>query len=110
MAQAARLVEIRVTVATNMLVTLLAARENWPMPDSQHMTDQEPVGPQPPRYLRFARALLLGAGLAAAPVVLSQCGGDTKPGLDAAVFDAGPTDGATAVDGPLPPPDLPKVG
>lgn len=58
-----------------------------------------------PRYLRFARALLLGTTVAATAAVASGCGDDTVERADGAVKDASPV----PVDGPLPPPDLPKA-
>ena len=70
----------------------------------------EPTPTPPPRYLRFVTALLLGAAIAApvAVVVMSGCSdegddADDEPPIDSR-FDA-----AVVVDGPLPPPDLPRV-
>ena len=63
-----------------------------------------------PRYLRFVTALLLGAAAATAPQ-LAGCGSSTtpnppdpEPDPDAEIPDA-----STVVDGPLPPPDLPRA-
>jgi hypothetical protein len=70
-----------------------------------------PVPPPPaddaaaPRYLRFVTALVLGAAITTAPVALGACGDDEPPQVDASV----PPDGSGAVDGPLPPPDLPRA-
>lgn len=60
----------------------------------------EPTPPtRAPRYLRFVTALVLGT---AAVSAVAACGGDDDPApVDAAVD-------ATVVDGPLPPPDLPR--
>jgi hypothetical protein len=80
------------------------------------MTDPSPSTP-PPRYLRFVTALLLGAAIAgpvALVVTTSGCadedGGcvtdcsDDEPDPDAR-FDAS----QVPVDGPLHPPDLPRI-
>jgi hypothetical protein len=69
--------------------------------------------PTPPRFLRFVTALVLGTAVGAIPATLAGCdeGGDDPPPVDARV-DA-PTDGmpdmGVVVDGPLPPPDLPRL-
>lgn len=82
-----------------------------PSPISAAASAGSPDG-RGPRYLRFARALLLGSAIAAAPVAAGGCGdmADAAPHADAmgdadATVDAGPV----AVDGPLAPPDLPKA-
>jgi len=73
-----------------------------------------------PRYLRFVRALLLGSTLAVVPLTAAcgddddddcaDCGDDDDDGMDdAGMPDSGPIDGPVAVDGPLPPPDLPAA-
>jgi hypothetical protein len=65
------------------------------------MVDDDDAPTQPPRaprYLRFVTALVLGTATVTAVVA---CGDDDPPRVDARV-DAG------VVDGPLPPPDLPR--
>ena len=64
------------------------------------MTESPP--PEPPKYLRFLAALVLGSAAVVVPVALGACDGD-PPAPDAMV-DAG-----GAVDGPLHPPDLPRA-
>ena len=66
----------------------------------------------PPRYLRFVRALLLSsvvtASLAAAGCDEAEPEEDAGVTMDAGV-DAGIPDSGNVVDGPLPPPDLPRA-
>lgn len=66
-----------------------------------------------PRYLRFLRSLLMGSALAAAPLTAASCTDEEEECVDEecsnspdpdAMVDAG-----VVVDGPLPPPDLPKL-
>lgn len=68
-----------------------------------------------PRYLRFATALLLGAAAttaiaATAATTLTACGDDLgDPGPGPSVDAMPPVDMDSVVDGPLPPPDLPRL-
>jgi hypothetical protein len=65
-----------------------------------------------PKYLRFLRSLVVGTALAALPLSTAcsddeDCPGDSCMPTDPdAMADAGVP---VVVDGPLPPPDLPKV-
>lgn len=68
------------------------------------------------RYQRFLRALVVGSIAATVPVAIG-CSDDATPMSDAGpAMDAGPADAGrstdagpiVAVDGPLPPPDLPR--
>ncbi len=65
-----------------------------------------------PRYLRFVTALVLGAAVAAVPLALGACGDETAPAdarADARAPDATVPIDSGVVDGPLPPPDLPRA-
>jgi hypothetical protein len=68
------------------------------------MADDPAPAPPPraPRYLRFVTALVLGTAAVTAAAACELDDKDSPPRPDAAV-DAG------VVDGPLPPPDLPRV-
>lgn len=64
-----------------------------------------------PRYLRFMTALVLGSALVAVPA-LAGCGDNRQPPtIDAGLIDARIIDAfeEVVVDGPLQPPDLPRL-
>ena len=74
------------------------------------MREEDRCAPPPePRYKRFVRALVVGSAIATVPLA-AGCGESRTP-TDAGVTDAEvPTDrGFAVVDGPLPPPDLPRA-
>ena len=69
----------------------------------------EPGPAEPPKYVRFLAALVLGSAAVIAPVALGACGGGSPPPPEPdAMVDASPIDSSGVVDGPLHPPDLPR--
>jgi hypothetical protein len=69
-----------------------------------------------PRFLRFVTALVLGGGIALAPALLGGCGTDTRQPDAHSIDDGSPIDAMrsidadnTTVDGPLRPPNLPRL-
>lgn len=67
---------------------------------------------EPPRYLRFVAALVLGTAAVAVSPMLTGCEDDERPPIDAALppIDAEiPDADENIVDGPLHPPDLPRA-
>ena len=64
---------------------------------------------KPPRYLRFLRTLVLGSAIAGLPMT-AACSDDCEDAECSEGWVPLPPDaGPVAVDGPLPPPDLPKL-
>ncbi len=75
-----------------------------------NMSDESETNP---RYLRFLRSLVVGSALASIPLAAAACDmnsdcDDCESTTDATTADA-TTDASVVVDGPLPPPDLPKL-